>query len=316
MEHPDQRPTKLLFVCSRNRRRSPTAERIFRGVPGLQVRSAGTRAGARVAVTAGHLGWADIIFVMEKSHLDLLRRKFPEALQDKRIVTLRIPDEYRFMQRELIDELRAKVSGHVEIPEFNSPPTDALFGAGGFRAAELVATDIPRLQRFFELNPEYFLAVNGQPPTANEAHEEFHWVLPEGWSFSKIWIIGFRDEANDLIGVAGVVSDLLAAGVWHIGLFMVATRLHGSGAAQSLFAQLEAWCLANGARWLRLGVVAGNGRAERFWERNEFVEVRQRAGVTMGRQVNTLRVMAKPLAGGQWSDYFAEMARDRPESCG
>jgi predicted protein tyrosine phosphatase len=109
-------PTKLLFVCSRNRRRSLTAERVFGRVPGLQVRSAGTQPEARIVVTAGHLGWADLIFLMEKSHLNRLRRKFPDALQGKRIVTLLIPDDYEFMQLELIDELHAKVSEHVALP--------------------------------------------------------------------------------------------------------------------------------------------------------------------------------------------------------
>jgi predicted protein tyrosine phosphatase len=109
--------TKLLFICSRNRIRSLTAERIFGGIPGLQVRSAGTQPDARIAVTAGLIGWADIIFLMEKSHLNRLRLKFGEALQEKRTVTLLIPDDYEYMQPDLIDELFAKVSQYVPIPE-------------------------------------------------------------------------------------------------------------------------------------------------------------------------------------------------------
>src|SRR6266853_296717 len=108
---------KLLFVCSQNKLRSLTAEKLFEGSPHYQVRSAGTQPDARIVVTEGHLGWADIIFVMEKSHLNRLRRKFPEALQGKRTVTLRIPDEYECMQPELIDELYAKVSRYVGLPE-------------------------------------------------------------------------------------------------------------------------------------------------------------------------------------------------------
>src|SRR5262245_14605995 len=100
-------PTKLLFVCSRNQIRSLTAEKIFSRIPGLQVRSAGTQPEARIVITAGHIGWADLIFLMEKSHLSRIRRKFPEALEGKRTVTLHIPDEYAFMQPELIEELEA-----------------------------------------------------------------------------------------------------------------------------------------------------------------------------------------------------------------
>ncbi len=109
--------TKLLFVCSRNRRRSLTAERVFGGMPGVQARSVGTQPGARIVVTAGHLGWADAVFCMEKGHLSQLRRKFPAAMAGKRAVTLLIPDDYEFMQPELIDELRAKASPHLRLPD-------------------------------------------------------------------------------------------------------------------------------------------------------------------------------------------------------
>ena len=114
-------PLKLLFICSRNRRRSLTAEKLFEGLPGFQARSAGTQLQARIVVTEGHIGWADLIFVMEKSHLVRLRQKFPEALHGKRIVALRIPDEYEFMQPELLDELRARLAPYVPLPEEAGP---------------------------------------------------------------------------------------------------------------------------------------------------------------------------------------------------
>lgn len=112
-----QHPLKLLFICSRNKFRSLTAETIFSGLPGLQVRSAGTQPEARIVVTAGHLGWADVIFCMEKSHVARLRLKYADALTGKRVIALHIPDDYTYMQEELIDELRAKVSTHIDLPE-------------------------------------------------------------------------------------------------------------------------------------------------------------------------------------------------------
>jgi len=78
--------------------------------------------------------------------------------------------------------------------------------------------------------------------------------------------------------------------------------------------RLERWAIASGAAWLRLGVIAGNDRAERFWESAGFVEVRRREGIAMGRKVNTVRVMVKPLAGGAVPDYLAQVSRDRPEA--
>ena len=108
------RPLKLLFVCSRNRWRSPTAEQVFDGGDGIQARSAGTETGARIKVAAGHIGWADLIFVMEKKHLRRLQEKFPDELDDKRVVCLNIPDDYQFMQPELITLLQTAVPPHLE----------------------------------------------------------------------------------------------------------------------------------------------------------------------------------------------------------
>jgi len=103
-------PKKALFICSRNRWRSPTAEALFDGINGWQAKSAGTEPGARVRVTAGLLGWADMIFVMEKKHLRRLQDKFPEELAGKRLACLNIPDDYQFMQPELVKLLQATVS--------------------------------------------------------------------------------------------------------------------------------------------------------------------------------------------------------------
>jgi predicted protein tyrosine phosphatase len=105
---------KILFVCSRNRLRSLTAETVFDGVAGHQVRSAGTAEGARIRVTPGHLGWAELIFVMEKRHLALLREKFREEIDAKPVVCLHIPDDYDYMDEELIDRLRGAVAPHVD----------------------------------------------------------------------------------------------------------------------------------------------------------------------------------------------------------
>ncbi len=112
----DQPPRKLFFVCSRNKRRSLTAERIFDGSPYHLARSGGTQPGARIVVNEGHLGWADIVFCMEKSHAARLRLKFPEAMSGKRVICLHIPDDYEFMDSALLEELHAKLAPFVTLP--------------------------------------------------------------------------------------------------------------------------------------------------------------------------------------------------------
>jgi predicted protein tyrosine phosphatase len=106
--------TKLLFICSANQWRSPTAESLFKQHSRYEARSAGTENGARIKITAGHIGWADMIFCMEKKHADRLRERFPEELAGKPVITLRIPDNYRFMDPELIELLRTELSVHLE----------------------------------------------------------------------------------------------------------------------------------------------------------------------------------------------------------
>jgi predicted protein tyrosine phosphatase len=109
--------TKILFVCSRNRRRSLTAETIFKSEPAWDVRSAGTEESARIKVTAGQLGWADVIVVMEKRHKARLQQKYPEELAAKRCVCLFTSDDYEFMDPNLIELLREKMREHF-------PPAD------------------------------------------------------------------------------------------------------------------------------------------------------------------------------------------------
>ena len=67
---------KLLFVCSQNKRRSLTAEKIFDGINGHTVRSAGTENNARIKVTPRMIGWADIVFCFEKKHLRRLKERY------------------------------------------------------------------------------------------------------------------------------------------------------------------------------------------------------------------------------------------------
>jgi GNAT superfamily N-acetyltransferase len=188
------------------------------------------------------------------------------------------------------------------------------FASGRFRASPLVASDVPALQAFFEENPEYFLAVNGVPPRPCEAQEEFDDLPPADISFNEKWLIGFTDPTGKLVGFAGVLSDILAARVWHVGIFIVASSLHGTGAALTLFDTLERWMKANGAAWIRLGVVEGNLKAERFWHKTGYREVRKRLGIKMGSRTNDVRVLVKPLGTGSIADYLSLVKRDNPDS--
>jgi predicted protein tyrosine phosphatase len=103
---------KVLFLCSQNRLRSPTAEQVFSSHQGIEVASAGLNNDAENPTTPELVAWADLIFVMEKSHRNKLQKRFKAHLR-ARVVCLGIPDDYEFMAEGLIRLLKAKVTRHL-----------------------------------------------------------------------------------------------------------------------------------------------------------------------------------------------------------
>lgn len=107
----------VIFVCSRNKWRSPTAEAIYRRFPGVNARSAGTSASARVQVNDRLISWADIIFVMETRHRQILEQRFSARLSATKIVCLDITDDYQFMDEELVTTIKDRVREYLPVPE-------------------------------------------------------------------------------------------------------------------------------------------------------------------------------------------------------
>ncbi|MGB0866084.1 MAG: low molecular weight protein tyrosine phosphatase family protein [Granulosicoccaceae bacterium] len=100
---------RILFLCSKNKLRSPTAEAIFCNVEGWHVASAGISKDAQVRVSLEDMEWADVIFVMENGHKRKLKALFGAAINEQRLVSLDIPDDYEFMDTSLIMLLQEKV---------------------------------------------------------------------------------------------------------------------------------------------------------------------------------------------------------------
>lgn len=103
----------LLFICSQNRLRSPTAEQVFADYQGIETASAGLNNDAESPVTPEIIEWANIIFVMERAHRNKLSAKFKKYLSNKRVICLDIPDEYEYMDPILIGFLKIKVLRHL-----------------------------------------------------------------------------------------------------------------------------------------------------------------------------------------------------------
>jgi len=106
---------RLLFICSQNKLRSPTAEVVFSQYEEIEAISAGTNNDAETPISADLIDWADIIFVMEKAHRSRISEKFKPWLRNKQLVVLGIPDNYEFMDPGLVDLLEARVPPHLRI---------------------------------------------------------------------------------------------------------------------------------------------------------------------------------------------------------
>ena len=104
---------RILFLCSRNKLRSPTAETVFGSYPGVEVDSAGLNPDAEMQLTEEQVEWADLILVMEKSHRTRLNRKFGRHLARKRVAILNIPDNYDYMEQTLVELLKSRCAPYL-----------------------------------------------------------------------------------------------------------------------------------------------------------------------------------------------------------
>jgi predicted protein tyrosine phosphatase len=103
----------ILFVCGRNQWRSPTAARVYANDQRIEVRSAGVSGKSQRQVSAADVAWAELILVMEPKYAARLRDMFPD-IDLPAMESLDIPDDYAFMDLELVDLIRAGTEFHLE----------------------------------------------------------------------------------------------------------------------------------------------------------------------------------------------------------
>ncbi len=106
-------PMNVLFICSKNLWRSPTAERVYCNDPRLAVRSRGLSPKAARRISPNDLRWADLVFVMEHEHLAKLRSQHRSALGQRPVHVLEIPDQYPLMDPRLIALIQQGVEAYL-----------------------------------------------------------------------------------------------------------------------------------------------------------------------------------------------------------
>lgn len=105
---------KILFICGRNKWRSPTAENIYRNDPRIEVKSAGTSDKSPHPISISDLLWADLVLVMEGKYKGKISGLFRD-IHLPAIKSLDIPDEYSYMDEELIELIKSGVEYHIKL---------------------------------------------------------------------------------------------------------------------------------------------------------------------------------------------------------
>ena len=105
--------TKILFVCSANVDRSPTAERIYKNKPGMEVKSAGVSLYATTPISAELIQWADVVLCMSKWQKMEIEKRF--VIENTVIDYLDIEDDYSYMERKLVEIITKKVDAWLKI---------------------------------------------------------------------------------------------------------------------------------------------------------------------------------------------------------
>jgi RimJ/RimL family protein N-acetyltransferase len=179
------------------------------------------------------------------------------------------------------------------------------------RTVLLGEDDAALVQSFYDANPDYFVLFGGQPASPDAALNDLRAFPSQDFSDARKHFIGVVDASGQLLAVADIIENYPAPAVWHLGFFIVATDLHGTGFAKSWLDALEVWIQSQGAQYLRLGVVQVNLRGRRFWEKAGFVPATVRRGVDMGGHVHDVQTMVKPLSRAEMAAYYALAPRDR-----
>lgn len=107
---------RILFVCSSNLIRSPTAEHHFSDRAGIETLSAGVGSDAIRPLTAELVTWADLILTMESSYADNVRERFADELGDTPVESLDVPDRFKRNEAKLIALLEEKCARWVTAP--------------------------------------------------------------------------------------------------------------------------------------------------------------------------------------------------------
>ncbi|WP_338847728.1 GNAT family N-acetyltransferase [Massilia sp. W12] len=176
------------------------------------------------------------------------------------------------------------------------------------------------LQDLYQRNPAYFIISGDAPAAPDAAWRDLAAGAPTAWPHRARAMYALCDQDGQAQAAVDWAADLFAPGVWHIGFVLLDARWQGQGQARALYQVLEQHALAHGARWMRLGVLQNNPRAQAFWRASGFAFLRSRSIGEQGAprmadvMLKCLRAHSAAEQQQERAAYLAQVARDRPDA--
>lgn len=169
------------------------------------------------------------------------------------------------------------------------PP--ACFARGAFEF--LSPADAPAILGLYDRCADYFLLQDGEPAAASDADELFTDVPPSKRPEDQ-YVLGYRSEGQ-LDAVAALLTDHPEPGDWYLGLLLLDPRLRGRGFGREMYAGIERWSVARGAKRMLLAVLEENAPVQRFWRSLGFETARTVKPATFKRKSHVRYELARRL---------------------
>lgn len=173
-----------------------------------------------------------------------------------------------------------------------------------YRSSYLDHHDAALVQDLYERCSDYHELEEGMP-TRPGAGEHLLTSLPPGKTTADKHVLGLHAPEGDLVGVLDLIQDLPGEREWCLGLLMIDPTARAAGLGTRIFHALERAVAAAGGTAIYIGVLEHNARAERFWRRLGFAELRRQDYSSALGHPSRLIVMRYDLTGQPARDLRA-----------
>lgn len=165
------------------------------------------------------------------------------------------------------------------------------FGDGRFKL--LSPSDSPAVFDLYVRCHDYFILQDGEPASIADAEALFTDV-PPGKRPEDQFVLGVY-RGRRLCAVALLLTDYPEERDWYLGLLLLDPAIRRKGIGQEIYAAIERWSTAQGARRMLLAVLKDNEAALRFWRASGFDPVRSVGPATFKRKSHERIEMVRTL---------------------